>query len=94
MNNQQSRPLPSLIKNPTSSGGLQELPVNVEHNWIKPSNGETVTVKYTDKRKFEEMIKEYKLLYPAEMEEISSAKNSTVKDAVLFFERLFLATLM
>ena len=74
MNKQCSRPLPNFMKNLASLGGLQELPVNVDHNWINPSNGETVTVKYTDKRKFEEMIKEYKLLYPAEMEEISSAK--------------------
>ena len=77
MNKQHSRPLPSLIKNLASSGGLQELPVNVEHNWKHYDGERTVTVKYTDKRKFEEMIKEYKELYPAEMEELSSAKSSS-----------------
>ena len=59
-------------------GGLQELPVNVEHMWTHHNGEKTITVKYTDKRMLEEMIKEYKELYP-EIEQLSSAKSLTVK---------------
>ena len=42
----------------------------VENKWTNPYTGVTaVTVKYTDKTKVNEMIKEYKELYP-EMEQM------------------------
>ena len=61
-----------------SLGGLQELPVNVENMWTNHNGEKTITVKYTDKRMFEELINEYKELYP-EIEQLSSAKSLTVK---------------
>ena len=51
-------------------GGLQELPMNVEHKWTQPPTGATVTVKYTDKRKSDEIIKKYRELHP-QMEQIT-----------------------
>ena len=52
-------------QNIVSLGGLQELPVNVEQLWPHWNPEKTsVTVKYTDKRKFEEITKEFKEQYP------------------------------
>ena len=52
-------------QNVVSLGGLQDLPVNVVQLWPH-WNPEypSVTVKYTDKRKFEEITKEFKEHYP------------------------------
>ena len=52
-------------QNIVSLGGLQELPVNVEQLWpCCDPEYPSVTVKYTDKRKFEEITKEFKEQYP------------------------------
>ena len=36
----------------------------MEHKWTFHAGEETVTVKYTDKRKFDEMVQKNKELYP------------------------------
>ena len=42
----------------------------MEHKWTQPPTGATVTVKYTDKQKSDEIIKKYRELHQ-QMEQIT-----------------------